>query len=79
MGQLSLRKRGLLLAEIGSWQFLLGALPPPWGRGARGENPLAFCEGLSGAPVSEESSFRKAHDARPRDDEMVEHLNVDEG
>ena len=48
-------------------------------RGARGENPLAFCEGLSGAPASEESSFRKAHDARPRDDEMVEDLNVDQG
>src|SRR6266853_3116937 len=30
-------------------------------RGARGENPLAFCEGLSGLPTSEESSFRKAH------------------
>jgi len=35
-------------------------------------------EGLSGAPASEESSFRKAHDARSRDDEMVEHLNVDQ-
>ncbi len=77
MGQLSLRKRGLLLAEIGPWQSLLGALPPPLGRGARGENPLAFCEGLSGVPASEKPAFREAHDARSGNDEMVEHLHVD--
>jgi len=29
--------------------------------------------------ASEESSFRKAHAARPCDYEMVEHLNVDQG
>jgi len=48
-------------------------------RGARGENPLAFCDGLS--PVhraSEQPSLRKAHDTSPRDDEMVENLNIDQ-
>ena len=58
---------------------------PQDGSGARltGERerriPSRFARGLLRCAGSEQSSFRNAHDARPRDHEVVEDLNVHQG
>lgn len=48
-------------------------------RGARGENPLVFCEGLPMPWPSEQAAFGERDSRRTGHDEMIEHLHIHQG